>query len=133
MLVCSCLYNVIGKPVVIPWYVMTSGPTRADTEAFFIREKYFGLDAANVVFFEQGVLPAFTMDGKIILEDKDKISVAPDGNGGVYAGLRVSGVLDDMKKRGECPSPFSFIHSSYLSLLPSHTHTHTHKYHHHHL
>jgi UDP-N-acetylglucosamine/UDP-N-acetylgalactosamine diphosphorylase len=85
---------------------MTSGPTRADTEAFFRKENFFGLDATNVIFFEQGVLPAFTFDGKIILEEEDKISVAPDGNGGVYAGLRTSGVLEDMKKRG-----VSYLHA----------------------
>lgn len=41
-------------PVVVPWYVMTSGPTRSETEAFFKKNSYFGLDAKNVVFFEQG-------------------------------------------------------------------------------
>jgi UDP-N-acetylglucosamine/UDP-N-acetylgalactosamine diphosphorylase len=90
----------IGKDVAVPWYVMTSGPTRADTEAFFKKQNYFGMNPANVVIFEQGVLPAFTPDGKIILEDRDRVSVAPDGNGGVYAALRVSGVLKDMAKRG---------------------------------
>ncbi|KAI0673774.1 nucleotide-diphospho-sugar transferase [Trametes maxima] len=99
-----------GKPagsVVIPWYVMTSGPTRHETEAFFTKHHYFGLDPKHVVFFEQGTLPCLTMDGKVLLETRSRVAVAPDGNGGLYAALRQPlspsdkshTVLSDLDKR----------------------------------
>lgn len=88
------------KKVVVPWYVMTSGPTRGPTEAFFEENKYFGLEKDNVLIFEQGVLPCISNEGKILLETKGKVAVAPDGNGGIYQALIVSPVLGDLRKRG---------------------------------
>jgi len=85
---------------IVPWYVMTSGPTRGPTEAFFEEHAHFGLEPANVKIFEQGVLPCISNEGKILLESKDKVAVAPDGNGGIYNALVTSGVLDDMRQRG---------------------------------
>ncbi|TFK77418.1 nucleotide-diphospho-sugar transferase [Pluteus cervinus] len=100
-----------GKPsggVVIPWYVMTSGPTRAETEAFFQKHKYFGLNPKNVILFEQGTLPCLTMEGKVLLDTPSHVAVAPDGNGGLYAATRTPlspedksrTVLSDLDKRG---------------------------------
>ncbi|KAG0346232.1 UDP-N-acetylglucosamine pyrophosphorylase [Podila humilis] len=85
--------------VIIPWYVMTSGPTRPATVAYFQENDYFGLSSENIVFFEQGTLPCLTFDGKIMMESKSQVAVAPDGNGGVYAALRGTGVLDNMAER----------------------------------
>ncbi|KAL8723180.1 MAG: hypothetical protein Q9225_000446 [Loekoesia sp. 1 TL-2023] len=88
------------KDIAIPWYVMTSGPTRRSTERFFEEHKYFGLNKDNVSIFEQGVLPCISNEGKILLESKAKVAVAPDGNGGIYQALLTSNVRTDMRKRG---------------------------------
>ncbi|KAG0152551.1 hypothetical protein CROQUDRAFT_35508 [Cronartium quercuum f. sp. fusiforme G11] len=103
----SRLQTLAGGQSIIAWYVMTSGPTRKATEDFFKKASFFGLDEKNVIFFEQGVLPALTNDGKMFLETPSRVCVAPDGNGGLYAGLRSAtscsagrSVLEDLAKRG---------------------------------
>jgi UDP-N-acetylglucosamine/UDP-N-acetylgalactosamine diphosphorylase len=85
---------------IIPWYIMTSGPTNKPTFDYFKKNNFFGLKEENVIFFEQGVLPCLTMDGKIILESKGKIAVAPDGNGGIYKAVLDKGVIQSLKNRG---------------------------------
>jgi UDP-N-acetylglucosamine/UDP-N-acetylgalactosamine diphosphorylase len=67
--------RVTGKQAIIPWYVMTSGPTQKSTQNFFEEHQYFGLSKDHVFLFEQGVLPCISNDGKIILESKGMVGL----------------------------------------------------------
>lgn len=60
---------------------MTSEFTLAPTERFFKENKYFGLEPSDIVMFEQRMIPAVTFDGRVILQGKGKLAMAP---GSVY-------------------------------------------------
>ncbi|KAL5284382.1 UAP1 family protein [Megaselia abdita] len=93
-------YEATGKKGKIMWYIMTSEHTIQPTLEYFKANNFFGLNRENIILFEQGSLPCFDFDGKIMLDQKHRISKAPDGNGGIYRALRREGILDDMNKRG---------------------------------
>lgn len=94
----SLAYELTNKNGVIVWYIMTSGPTITQTKEYFEANSYFGLDPKNVVMFEQGLLPCFDFEGRIILDSKNKIALSPDGNGGIYKALHSNQIIAHMKK-----------------------------------
>lgn len=86
--------------VVLPWYIMTSPANDDATRNFFGDNGFFGLDPANVSFFQQGTLPAFDLQGKALLEAPDSLALSANGHGGSFAALKDSGALADMQRRG---------------------------------
>ncbi len=84
----------------IPWYVMTSPANDAETRAFFEARSFFGLDSDRVRFFQQGVMPAFDVDGKMMLDQKHRVALSPDGHGGSLLAMATTGTLADMAERG---------------------------------
>lgn len=83
----------------ILWLVMTSPMNHNETEKYFVDNNYFNLGEKNVCIFQQGLLPCFDYDDKILLKSSSELCTSPDGNGGVYISLVQAGLTDLMKKR----------------------------------
>ncbi len=84
----------------IPWYVMTSAANHATTVEYFEAHGSFGLPRSDVFFFQQGMLPAFDFAGRLLMEERHRLALAPDGHGGSLKALVGSGGLRDMQNRG---------------------------------
>lgn len=89
------VYEKFG--VKIKWYVMTSNANDKDTRTFFETNNYFDYGKENICFFMQGELPLLDEEGNIVLEEKGRVFMAPDGNGGIYEALRKNNILAEMK------------------------------------
>lgn len=82
------------------WYIMTSAANDEATKAYFEAQGNFGLDADSLFFFQQDMLPALDLEGRILMAGKDELFLAPDGHGGTLAALGRSGALKHMAERG---------------------------------
>lgn len=85
------LKEVAKKAGVYPHlFVMTSHINDAQTRAFFKDNNYFGYPEEKVHFYVQNTAPAISFDGKILLEEKYRVALSPNGNGGWYNSLKNS-------------------------------------------
>jgi UDP-N-acetylglucosamine/UDP-N-acetylgalactosamine diphosphorylase len=92
-----------GRPV--PLYVMTSPDNHEATARFFAEYRNFGL--THLRLFVQGQMPAVDRQtGKILLAEKGRIALSPDGHGGTLPALAAPGTrgaascLDEMREMG---------------------------------
>ena len=86
--------------VTIPWFILTSEINNDATISAFEESNFFGLSRDSVHFIVQGLMPAVDYDGNIILNEKGKIAMTPDGHGGSLRALVRSGATDIMRAKG---------------------------------
>jgi UDP-N-acetylglucosamine/UDP-N-acetylgalactosamine diphosphorylase len=85
----------------IPFLVMTSHATHAETEQYFEKHHYFGLDPEDVTFFRQGTMPALDIaTGRLLLEGPGRLFTSPNGHGGTLTAMADSGLLDRLHHVG---------------------------------
>ncbi|SHL80509.1 UDP-N-acetylglucosamine/UDP-N-acetylgalactosaminediphosphorylase [Anaerocolumna jejuensis DSM 15929] len=80
--------------------IMTSFNNNKDTQDFFKQHNYFGYNKKYITFFIQEMAPAIDFNGKIFLEEKYKVALSPNGNGGWFTSLEKAGVLTQLKEDG---------------------------------
>jgi UDP-N-acetylglucosamine/UDP-N-acetylgalactosamine diphosphorylase len=85
----------------VPLYLMTSPATHDETIVYLEENRRFGLAPDDVIVFCQGTMPAVdAQTGDLLLEEKDRLFMSPDGHGGTVAALAASGAMDDARQRG---------------------------------
>ena len=91
--------NLCGTP--IPFFIMTSERNHEDTVNFIKEHNYFGYNPEYVKFFVQEMAVCVDLNGKILLEDKNRVATSPNGNGGWFTSLlknaEAKKMLEDFK------------------------------------
>ena len=84
----------------LPWYIMVSDANEAATREFFRVHDYFGLNARDVVFFTQRMVPCMDDAGKFMLEARHALAMNPNGHGGTIPAIVENGIARDARERG---------------------------------
>jgi UDP-N-acetylglucosamine/UDP-N-acetylgalactosamine diphosphorylase len=81
-------------------FVMTSDKNNDATIGFLTEHNFFGYNKDYIHFFKQEMAAATDYNGKILLEEKGKLSTSPNGNGGWFISLQKNGLLDLVHEQG---------------------------------
>jgi UDP-N-acetylglucosamine/UDP-N-acetylgalactosamine diphosphorylase len=82
-----------------PLYVMTSDDNHSATEGFLTAHGRFGLE--HLRLFTQGTMPAVDSGtGAVLLAERDRVALSPDGHGGTLRALHAAGCIEEMRGRG---------------------------------
>jgi UDP-N-acetylglucosamine/UDP-N-acetylgalactosamine diphosphorylase len=84
----------------VPFLVMTSPMTDAETREFFAANGDFGLATGQVRFFSQGTVPSLDQQGRALLKGPGELLENPDGHGGCFTALVKSGNLARLRAEG---------------------------------
>ena len=84
----------------MPWLIMTSRNNDAAMREFLAEGDFFNLGADTVHLFTQRDNPILGADGQILMEEKGRLLMGPDGHGGVFEALRGSGLLTLLEDGG---------------------------------
>lgn len=87
-----------GRPLHIA--IMTSPLNHVETDFYFERHAFFGLNPRQVTFFYQRMWPFLDFDGHLFLEAPDQIARGPNGNGGVFRRLVEIGLWKKWRDMG---------------------------------
>ncbi len=79
-------------------FIMTSRLNNDETVEFFEENKFFGYPKDKIHFYIQDVAPTCDYNGKVFLDEKHRVSLAPNGNGGWYSSLVNSGLARIMER-----------------------------------
>ncbi len=84
----------------VPLLIMTSDKNDCATREFLKKHAYFGYPENDIFFFMQDMAPCTDLNGKILLENRGKIALSPNGNGGWFSSMQRAGLVKKMKARG---------------------------------
>ncbi|MDB4671177.1 UDPGP type 1 family protein [Pirellulaceae bacterium] len=87
--------------VSIPLLVMTSPATDEETAKHFELNQNFGLSDDQLTLFCQGTMPALDQStGKLLLQEKNRLFLSPNGHGGMLDALVDSGCFEKVSQCG---------------------------------